>query len=66
MFISTFKINCLFFFALLLAIQENSYAQELPEYLKDRGPGIPTSMFGTYIKKGELLLYPFFEYYYDN
>jgi hypothetical protein len=32
----------------------------------DRGPGIPTSMFGTYVEKGELLFYPFFEYYHDN
>lgn len=34
--------------------------------LRDRGPGTPTSMFGTYIEKGELLVYPFFEYYYDH
>lgn len=33
---------------------------------RDRGPGIPTSMFGTYIEQGEWLLYPFFEYYRDN
>ena len=43
-----------------------AYAQDLPFYLKDRGPGIPTSMFGTYIEKGQIILYPFFEYYYDN
>ena len=43
-------------------------AQEtaLPAYLRDRGSGQPTSMFGTYVRKGELLVYPFFEYYYDN
>jgi hypothetical protein len=42
-------------------------AQEtLPDYLKDRGTGIPTSMFGTYVRKGELLVYPFFEYYHDG
>jgi len=47
--------------------QPVSLAQEpLPFYLKDRGPGISTSMFGTYIRKGELIIYPFFEYYYDN
>ena len=33
---------------------------------RDRGSGIPTSMFGTYIERGEWLLYPFFEYYRDN
>lgn len=32
----------------------------------DRGRGIPTSMFGTYIRKGEWLVYPFFEYYFDD
>ncbi|HEY5547864.1 MAG TPA: hypothetical protein VIK50_17550 [Gemmatimonadaceae bacterium] len=32
---------------------------------RDRGPGIPTSMFGTYIERGEWLLYPFLEYYRD-
>lgn len=34
--------------------------------LRDRGPGIPTSMFGTYIARRELLVYPFFEYYRDK
>jgi hypothetical protein len=40
--------------------------EELPAYLKDRGQEIPTSMFGTYINRGELLFYPFFEYYHDH
>jgi len=34
--------------------------------LRDRGPGVPTSMFGTYVEKGEFLIYPFAEYYYDH
>jgi hypothetical protein len=34
--------------------------------LADRGPGQATSMFGSYIRKGEFLMYPFFEYYLDN
>ncbi len=38
----------------------------VPFYLKDRGAGIPTSMFGTFIEKGEWVVYPFFEYYLDN
>jgi hypothetical protein len=38
----------------------------VPTYLKDRGTGVATSMFGTYIRKGELILYPFFEYYRDE
>ncbi|HEY5618379.1 MAG TPA: hypothetical protein VIK60_10555 [Vicinamibacterales bacterium] len=38
----------------------------LPDYLRDRGPGVGTSMFGTYVRKGELLVYPFFEWYADS
>jgi len=43
-------------------------AQEnrLPKYLRDRGTGVPASMFGTYIRRGELLVYPFFEYSCDH
>lgn len=40
--------------------------EDLPVYLRDRGTGIPTSMFGTYVRPGELLVYPFFEYYLDD
>ncbi len=35
----------------------------VPSYLSDRGVGTPTSMFGTYLREGELLVYPFYEYY---
>jgi hypothetical protein len=38
----------------------------LPRYLRDRGPGVPASIFGTYIAKGQLLIYPFFEYARDH
>jgi hypothetical protein len=31
-------------------------------YLADRGPGLSTSLFGTYVESGELLVYPFYEY----
>lgn len=41
-------------------------APELPFYLKDRGTGIPTSMFGTYVKQKEIIVYPFYEHVYDN
>ncbi len=34
----------------------------VPYYLQDRGPGVYTSMFGTYVREGELLFYPFYEY----
>jgi hypothetical protein len=37
-----------------------------PPYLRDRGAGIPLSQFGTYIEPGELIVYPFFEYYRDG
>lgn len=41
-------------------------AQEDPPHLRDRGTGVATSMFGTYIRKGELLIYPFVEWYADS
>lgn len=34
--------------------------------LADRGTGVPTSMFGTYVREGEWLVYPFFEHYRAN
>jgi hypothetical protein len=34
----------------------------LPSYLTDRGEGIHTSLFGTYVREGEFLFYPFYEY----
>lgn len=40
--------------------------EELPVYLRDRGRGVSSSMFGTYIGKGEFFIYPFYEYYYDS
>jgi hypothetical protein len=43
------------------------FGQEgLPYFLQDRGPGIASSMFGTYIRKGDLIIYPYWEYYLDN
>src|SRR5438876_1176205 len=41
-------------------------AQRLPTYLADRGTGIATSMFGEYVRSGELLVYPFYEYTSQN
>jgi hypothetical protein len=35
---------------------------ELPAYLADRGDGITTSLFGTYIREREFLVYSFYEY----
>lgn len=34
--------------------------------LRDRDGGIRTSMFGTYVNRGELLIYPFYEHYRDK
>ena len=41
-------------------------AQTTDHIRRDTGDGIPVSMFGTYIEEGELLIYPFFEYYRDS
>ena len=34
----------------------------LSPYLSDRGTGIATSMFGEYVRAGEFVFYPFYEY----
>ena len=51
--------------ALILLVPLAAVAQE-PPHLRDRGPGVATSMFGTYVREGELLFYPFVEWYYDS
>jgi hypothetical protein len=35
-------------------------------WLRDRGPGVRTSLLGTYVRHRELLVYPFFEWYSDH
>ncbi len=45
-----------------LAAPPRAAGQELPYYLRDRGPGVTTSLFGTYVEGGQLLVYPFYEY----
>jgi hypothetical protein len=40
--------------------------QDLPRHLRDRGLGVPVSQFGIYIRRGELLVYPYYEYYRDG
>jgi hypothetical protein len=42
------------------------YAQSAPDRGRDRGDGVALSMFGTYLRSGEVLVYPFFEYYRDS
>lgn len=34
----------------------------LPDYLHDRGAGVTTTQFATYIRKGEWLVYTYYEY----
>lgn len=46
-----------------LAAQQPS---DEPAYLRDRGTGVRTSLLGTYVRHGEFLVYPFFEWYADN
>jgi len=48
------------------AFAQNAQENSLRLYLSDRGTGVPTSIFGTYVSEGQLLVYPFFEYYLDN
>lgn len=55
-----------FFSQGLMLPTAGSAQEELPVYLQDRGTGVPSSMFGTYIRRGELLVYPYYEYYHDN
>lgn len=56
--------GALTFFLLLGATQ--AAAQDQIDRSKDRGEGLPLSMFGTYIQSREWIVYPFFEYYRDN
>lgn len=61
------RVACTAITAVMLLPGIEAGAQS-PEFdrSRDRGPGIPTSMFGTYIEPRELIVYPFFEYYRDS
>lgn len=48
------------------AARDHLDTEGLPPYLRDRGEGLPVSMFGTYIQKGQLIVYPFLELYVDD
>jgi hypothetical protein len=62
-----FIVVLLLIITVVMLQSTRSFSQEeLPVYLHDRGTGIPLSQFGTYIRKGELKIYPFYEYYCDN
>ena len=64
------RVIALFVTALLagppLCAGQSAPDPSTPVYLQDRGTGVPTSMFGTYIRKKELIVYPFYEYYRDR
>lgn len=61
------SLNITFFIAAILFISFKMQAQDYSQdFLEDRGRGIPTSMFGTYINEGEFIIYPFYELYYDE
>ena len=49
-----------------IAMAGDLLAQGGFDFPGDRNGGIPVSMFGTYIRPGEFLVYPFYEYYYDS
>ncbi len=55
-------ITAIYLFNLATVFAQNN----LPFFLKDRGKGVSSSMFGTYIEKGEFIFYPYYEYYYDQ
>jgi len=48
------------------AVEDAALDETLPAHLRDRGLGLPTSQFGIYVRKGEWLVYPGFEYYSDK
>ena len=50
----------------LLLTPAKCMGQETFDRFRDRGDGVPMSMFGTYVRHGEFLFYPFFEYYTDS
>lgn len=50
----------------ILACAAPARAQETFDRARDRGTGVSSSMFGTYIGAGEIIVYPYFEYYWDN
>ena len=48
--------------ATLVASSPSRGAEADTPYLADRGTGVPTSMFGTYVRRGERLVYTFYEF----
>jgi hypothetical protein len=61
-------VTCMIAAALMLFPLRAS-AQVQDYRVRDRGgsgAGVPSSMFATFIERGDLIVYPFYEYYWDN
>jgi hypothetical protein len=54
--------------AVSIAIPGRAMAQlaPLPQHLRDRGPGLPTSLFATYVERGQWVLFPYAAYTHDG
>jgi hypothetical protein len=52
----------------LAAFPHRARAQSdtMPAYLRDRGTGVSMSQFGIYARRGEFIVYPYYEYYRDR
>jgi len=55
-------LACSLFTLAALAAAASAQPAAGPDRFRDRGPGVPTSQFGTYVGSGELLVYAFYEY----
>jgi len=62
----TWRSAGLFFALAVVPAVVSAQTQTVPPYLHDRGTGVRMSMLGTYVRDGELLIYPFFEWYADH
>ena len=51
---------------MLVAAPSHLQAQDTFSRTRDRGTGVALSQFGTFIRRGEVLVYPFVEWYYDS
>jgi len=64
------KITLFFIIVIAGSLLHNPSAvlaqEKLPDYLKDRGTGVPSSMFGIFIPHRALITYMYFEYYLDH
>lgn len=58
--------RCTRLLMLLLAVPGIAAAQDDTPWLRDRGPGVRTSLLGSYVEHRQLLVYPFFEWYADH